>query len=510
MDLDLFAFILALIGVAIPIFAFFWEFVLVRRKRLGYRMQMDTSALDEIGTGHAGILAAMTQKDGKPLTDPSFVLVRIENDGVTAIDESDYQVLADVKAGVRIRFPGRKVAGMVVTELSDRKLGNNFGKESGLDTGQETSDADGTTGIIDLPKVPLNPGDHYKVLAILERVGKPGEPRVEVGIKGGVAKETESRTGTPRRASLLMVFMAVIILALGGVIWFSPGTPLDCATGKLRLVGSTAFEQVMREAAKSYADTCGSAEFDFDFHGSTAGLQKLAEAGENSEKTPEMVSFTDGAKDDTQPMLLPRPVAFLLFTMVANKEAGVADLTLDQVRRLYAGQISNWKEIGGRDVPVVLVSRKPGSGTRGTFQRQVLDGKREPATNSDNCRTQDSGGEPGVTRCEQDRTEDLLDIVAEVPGAIGYAEFGAASGRAKDVTAVRMAGQEAALNAAVHGAYPFWETEYAYTYGEPPANSLTASFLRYLTNQVGKDIIRSHGNRPCDELQNPVLCRPAT
>jgi hypothetical protein len=55
------------------------------------------------------------------------------------------------------------------------------------------------------------------------------------------------------------------------------------------------------------------------------------------------------------------------------------------------------------------------------------------------------------------------------------------------------------MRAAGHGTY---------TYGEPDAESLAASFLRYLTNQVGADIIRSHGDRPCAELAIPLLCRP--
>lgn len=354
----------------------------------------------------------------------------------------------------------------------------------------------------------MNPGDLYKVLAVLQRVGRADDPRVEVGIKGGIAKETESRTGLPRRARIMLVFMTLVILALGSFVWFRPDTPLDCAAGALKLTGSTAFEPVMRDAARSYAGACGGARFEFDFQGSSAGLENLEEAGRKAGDSPAVLAFSDGTKDKTQPTLLPRPIAFLLFTLVANKEAGVADLTLEQVRLLYQGKISNWKEIGGNDVPVVLVSRKPGSGTRGTFQRQVLGGDREPATNSDNCLELDRGGVPGVTRCERDRTEDLLDTVAKVRGAIGYAEYGTAAAREQDLVVVRMEGRKAELKAAVNGGYPFWETEYAYTYQEPKADSLAASFLRYLTNQVGKDIIRAHGNRPCDELQNPVFCSP--
>ncbi|MFC0116261.1 substrate-binding domain-containing protein [Kibdelosporangium aridum] len=513
MDLDLWALVLSVVGIAVPGFAFLWEFFFVGRKRLGYRVQMDTTAMEEAGSKYAGVLAGMKPESGAAaLVNPSFVLVRIENAGATTIDEHDYQVISDVKVGVRILFPGRTVAGMVVTDLNPRSLHTNFTGENNALARGVIDGADEPIGYITLPRVPLNRPDHYKVLAVLERVkgdkdGPPPKPRIEAGIKGGRVKMTASGTGMSRQTTALLVFMTVVIRGLGLVTVFNEDVPLDCATGTVKLTGSTAIEAVMREAGDMYANTCSGASFTFDFQGSSGGLSALQEAGDQLEASPPVLAFSDGAKADLQPQLLPRPVAFMLFTLVVNKDAGIGDLSIDQVRRLYDGQVQNWREIGGNDVPVTLISRKPGSGTRTTFQHQILQGKREAATNSDNCRTRDSGGDPGIIRCERDRTDDLLNGVASVRGALGYAELGAATKRT-DLVVVRMDGQKATLEAATHGAYPFWETEFAYTYQEPKADSLAASFLRYLTNQVGKDIIRSHGNRPCDELQNPVLCRP--
>nr|WP_042192590.1 substrate-binding domain-containing protein [Kibdelosporangium sp. MJ126-NF4]CTQ94567.1 Phosphate ABC transporter, periplasmic phosphate-binding protein PstS (TC 3.A.1.7.1) [Kibdelosporangium sp. MJ126-NF4] len=522
MDLDLWALVLSVVGLGVPLFAFLWEFFFVGRKRLGYRVQMDTTVMDEMSTKLAGVLARMKRENGTALVNPSFVLVRVENDGATTIDSSDYQVIPEVKAGIRIMFPGRTVSGMVVTELSKPDLRQNFDEEaSGLSSRDIVNGAGEPTGVVDLPRVPLNRNDHYKVLVILERAegrasvdasadadAKPKDPTVEAGIKGGSVRETTSRTGVPRRALAMLAFLTAVIVGLGLFTVFNKDSPLDCASGTIKLTGSTAIEAVMREAGAMYADTCSGASFGFEFQGSSAGLNTLQEAGNQAKASPDVLAFSDGAKADLQPQLLPRPVAFMLFTLVVNKDAGIGDLTIDQVRRLYAGQVANWKDIGGNDMPVTLISRKPGSGTRTTFQHQILQGKREPATNSDNCRTRDSGGEPGIIRCERDRTDDLLTGVANTSGALGYTELGAAT-RRTDLVVVRIDGQKATLEAAAHGAYPFWETEFAYTYQEPKANSLAASFLRYLTNQVGKDIIRSHGNRPCDELENPVLCRPA-
>jgi ABC-type phosphate transport system substrate-binding protein len=102
----------------------------------------------------------------------------------------------------------------------------------------------------------------------------------------------------------------------------------------------------------------------------------------------------------------------------------------------------------------------------------------------------------------------VLRTVASTPGAIGYSELGAAAGQ-KGVVPVRIGGRPATVADADHGTYPFWETEYGYTHGEPDAGSLAASLLRYLTNQVGADIIRANGDRPCADLANPAICQPA-
>lgn len=503
----------AVLGVVVPVIAAMYEFLIIGRKRLGYRVQMDTTATDAVHSQYAGVLQQLQQQDGTPLADPSFVLLRIENNGATHVDTHDYAVLDDDKAGIRVRFPGRRVAGMVVTELSDSFLRHSFGEDSGLSV---------RNGIIELPKVPLNRSAHYKVLAALERA--PGsdrgreefeDPEIVGGIKGGVGnggiQETTSHTGTPRQAIALVCFLVLVIIAQLTLSLSNRDSvaPLDCATGKVTLTGSTAFEPVLREAADAYERTCPGSDFALETRGSTDGVRGLDRAGrEKGSGSLDRLAFSDGAKGDGHPQLLPRPIAFSLFTLVINKEAGVQDLSLKQIRELYEGRIGNWSEVGGNDRPVRIVSRYSDSGTRKTFQKRVLGGTWEPDSTSENCLERDPGAPRGIVRCQRNSTGDVLNAVAGTPGAIGYSEVGAASDR-RDVLLVRIDGRPATLEGADHGAYPFWETEYAYTYGEPRAGSPAASFLRYLTNEVGKDIVRSHGHRPCAELQNPMLCRPS-
>jgi ABC-type phosphate transport system substrate-binding protein len=119
--------------------------------------------------------------------------------------------------------------------------------------------------------------------------------------------------------------------------------PLDCATGTLTLVRSTAFKPVLQEAAEAYKSTCPGATFTIETQSSGAGLRMLDGAGKaNGSGSPNLLAFSDGAKSDGYPQLLPRPITFSLFTLVINKEAGVQDLSLEQISQLYTGSITNW------------------------------------------------------------------------------------------------------------------------------------------------------------------------
>ncbi|QUQ68006.1 PstS family phosphate ABC transporter substrate-binding protein [Kutzneria sp. CA-103260] len=513
--------VLAILGILVPIGAFLGEFGVIRQKRLGYRVQMDTTPTG-VGAEYAGAWQRLEHRDGTRLVDLSFALIRIENLGRVHLEEKDYAFPEAGDVGVRLRFRGRKVAGIVATEPSDESLMSYFDGDAppGFDR-RNTTEGDHTFGVVDLPKVKLNRRGHYKVLVVLERAEgaphKPEDPEVIGTIAGGVRdgkiRETKSRTGLPP-------WIIPTVSALVAVILLEPfalnllrgnAAPIDCASGNVTIVGSTAFAPVLREAAASYQKSCPDSSFAFQTQGSQDGLNVL-----NRTKNTDTVAFSDGDKGqvlgDELPALLPRPIAFLLFTLVANKGAGVQDLTLAQVKDIFAGRVTNWKDVGGSDLPVRIVDRESSSGTRSTLEYHVL-GVSEPGENSDDC-VHPKLGTPAsdAIRCRRGDTDSLLDAVAQTSGAIGYAELGAANSRA-DLNLVKIAGQpttvDTALQAADHGAYPFWQTEYAYTYGEPKADSLGASFLRYLTNQVGRDVIRAHGDRPCAELANPVLCRPS-
>ncbi|MFI7347930.1 substrate-binding domain-containing protein [Streptomyces sp. NPDC049936] len=506
----------AVLGLTVPVVAALWEFVLAGRKRLGYRVQLDTTIRDSAASGPETTVLQRMQWDGTNLRDPSVVLLRIENAGWSPVVAGDYVAPANDPVGISIAFPGRRVVGMTVTERSPQVPPTFFvpGAEGFETTGR----------VIKLPKVILNRRAHYKVLAVLDReegFTEPEFPEPEVtagvvgGVRGGNIKKTAYYPFASRQVRWLLASL-ILVSATQSALTFAGGddtaAPLDCAAGTLHLSGSTAFAPVLREAAEQYERTCPDARIPLtanSFKGSVDGLDTLAAAGADAGPTDgrglgNRLSFSDGPKSDGRPQLLPRPVALSLFTLVVHEDAGVRDLSLKQVRDIYAGRVTDWSQVGGKDVPVRLVSRNPGSGTRTTLERQVLDGRALPAVTTADCAGL-APDRPG--RCEVGGTATLLDTVASTPGAIGHSEVGAASAR-DDLRQVRIDGYPATLEGADEGAYPYWQTEIAYTWGEPPADSIAAGFLRYLSDEVGKDVIHSKGHRPCSELDKPLLCRP--
>ncbi|WP_345128165.1 substrate-binding domain-containing protein [Streptomyces chiangmaiensis] len=186
---------------------------------------------------------------------------------------------------------------------------------------------------------------------------------------------------------------------------------------------------------------------------------------------------------------------------------GVENLKLDQIRDIFAGRVENWSEVGGNPVPVHLINRDPGSGTRSTLVRKVLDGREPPQFTETDCAAMDP---KRYGRCEVGSTDTVLDTTASTPGGIGYSEAAGVDGHdaAGSLVKVTIDGKKPTVEGVEDSNYPYWQTEFAYTYGEAPAGSVAAAFLNFLTQQSGRDILRDHGHGLCSEAQNSGECRP--
>ncbi|MFC7976504.1 substrate-binding domain-containing protein [Streptomyces cinereoruber] len=508
---NLIAVVTALLGVLVSIGVAWYQWWVLRQRRIGYRVQLDTAIGDgangaaaSTGTG-TGAAVRRGYFDASPgLEDATLVLLRIENDGALSVAHEHYTDGDD--HGLTVEFTGRHVKAVVVTAPDHPRLLSHFPESW-------TGPAEGATSIA-LPKVPLNRGAYYKLLVLLGGGPIGGAVEVDGSISEGRVHPTRSLTPDDKppvfsRAALsVTVGLTACVVALAAIIVREEvPPPIGCARGTLTVTGSTAFAPVAKELAKRYEKDCSGATVLVDAHGSTTGVRELDAAGRKAAAAkkgpPAVVALSDGHKPNGHPELRGTPVAVSLFTLVVHDGVPVITLTRDQVRSIHRGDITNWGVLGGPNLPIRLVSRNAGSGTREVFQRRVL-GENEPAHSSLDCEHRDDP-RAKVTRCELDSTEQVLEAVARIPGAVGYGEL-RASGTVKGLHRVAIGGRDADVDELGTSDYPYREIEYAYTWGEPPAGSLAASFLTYLTRGAGQDVVRVHGHLPCATPKGLRVC----
>ncbi|MGW0538475.1 substrate-binding domain-containing protein [Streptomyces sp. NPDC003032] len=502
----------AVLGLFATVGALWYERRVPRRKRIGYRVQMDTAIGDNVRTGGANARLGLFDETPE-MSDATLVLLRVENDGSQSVSDADYTGRA--LHGLTAVFTGRTIRGLAVTAPTGADhLMEHFTPGAGLRY-------EGST--LHIPRVPLNRGQHYKLLVLLTGGPVGGEVTMSGGIQAGEVQPNRSTTPDDkpplfsRPAQLLTVLLTLSVITLASIIVLRDADPppIECATGELTVLGSTAFAPVAKELADKYEKDCPGSAITVSAHGSAAGVRELHDEGRRfagrdaadgaRKKTgsPPLLTFSDGPKSDGFPRLSETRVAVSVFALVLNDRVPLRNLTRPEARRLYRGDVRNWKELGGPDLPVVLVSRGSSSGTRDTLQRRVLGGAFEIKASSNDCLSKDDPSVP-VTRCELDSTEQVLDAVGRIPGAIGYSELRAAEGL-KGLHRLNLDGHEPSAEELAKSGYPYREIEYAYTYGQPPADSLASSFLAYARG-TGLDVIRTHGHLPCATPEGLRIC----
>jgi phosphate transport system substrate-binding protein len=206
-----------------------------------------------------------------------------------------------------------------------------------------------------------------------------------------------------------------------------------------------------------------------DAGGSGEGLKQVAEGTVNiGNSDVEAAEKLDASKAS---QLVDHKVCVVTMAPIVNKDVtagGVKNLTKQQLTDIFTGKITNWKEVGGADESIVLITRPESSGTRATFKKYALGGATEASNKS--METDDSGV--------------LLQNVKTTKGAIGYV---ALSYLTKDagVDTVSLDGVAPTLENTYSGKYPVWTYEHMYTKGTP--NETTQKFLDYImSDEYGK------------------------
>lgn len=233
-------------------------------------------------------------------------------------------------------------------------------------------------------------------------------------------------------------------------------------SGTITAAGSSALKPLADDAADAFAELYPDVAITIDAGGSGEGLKQVSEGtvdiGNSDVPAEDKLDAAQAAE------LVDHQVCVITMAPIVNMdvaEAGVTDLTKEQLISIFTGETTNWSEVGGPDEDIVLVTRPTSSGTRATFQKYALDGNEEASNAS--METDDSGV--------------LLQNVKDTKGAIGYVALSYLTDDA-GVATVAIDGVEPTLENTYNGTYPVWTYEHMYTKGEP--NEVVSAFLEYI------------------------------
>ncbi len=254
------------------------------------------------------------------------------------------------------------------------------------------------------------------------------------------------------------VAMGVAIVMAGGC-----GRRAESVT----LAGSTAFAPFAEKLGQQFAARNPGLRVAVQGGGSTVGIQ-AAQQGKAQIGMADLVKLPKEADGLTSVVVARDGIA-----VIVNPANLVENLTLDQIRDIFCGKVGNWKDVGGRDGAITLVSREAGSGTRSSFEQIVGNIKL-----SARALVQDSNGS-------------IRETVAGDPLAIGYLSHGLINERIKALT---VAGTPCSTEAVMAGSYPLVRPIFLLTRGEP--QGAAGKFIAFVLSEAGQAQIRKDGLIP--------------
>lgn len=469
-----------------------------RKPILSSRVRIDTPFGYDVGD----VISLQGKHSAVP--DPGMVVVRVANTGGSAIEVDDYV------SPLVLRFPERQVVSVDVTESEPKKLEQVIPQLPEFSIGPEQ---------ITLPRIELQPGNSFKLVVILS--GTKPDTAYQVTTEGHLREGSITTEQTNRRTTFDTAMWRGLTVALAGAFVVvlllnivSPFTPrpegLVCVPGKLALAGSSAFGRAATELAGSYGAYCPESRIEILTPGSIEGLRQLSSPNANK---PVDLALSDGMADPYEFPRLdphPRPLSIVPFTFVVHHDAPVQNISVDQAQEIFKGEARLWSDITGNPsdtAEIRVIGRKESSGTRRTMEQRVFGTPdfpvKQAVPNSDTCVDRWPGTPADHTVvCERESTGDLVNRVAQVRFAIGYADVPDVE-QTSGVRAISLNGR-GATREGIRSGYPFWTVEYVYSRGPIQVGSLAAAFTDYMTSADGNEKVRQFKYFGCADVAD--LC----
>lgn len=258
---------------------------------------------------------------------------------------------------------------------------------------------------------------------------------------------------------------------------------LGCAgfaanAGNVIVNGSTTVLPAMQKISENFMKENPSVHVSISGGGSGHGIKALMEKttdiamASRDMKPAEVKAVKDGGSEAVRYV-----VAIDAIIPIVHPKNAVQDLTIEQIRDIYAGRITNWKEVGGDDARITVISRDSSSGTFETWESLVMNGERI----QQRALLQASNGA-------------VLQTVAKNPNAIGYVGMGYLT---KDIKALHVGGIEATMKTAETFKWPLSRELYLFTNGQAAGD--TKALLDFALSQEGQKSVKDVGFVPVSQ-----------
>jgi len=254
---------------------------------------------------------------------------------------------------------------------------------------------------------------------------------------------------------------------------FLAASVTTASAGRLVLKGSTTVLPIAQKISEAYMAAHPDVKISLSGGGSGNGIKAVIDQTADIGNSSRFIKGKE-VKLATGKGVLPVPhrIALDCIVPVIHPDNPVDDLSLDQLKQIYLGKITNWKQVGGPDKKIVVISRDSSSGTFDAWKSLVM--KKERVT--PRALTQPSNG-------------GLVTQVATTKGAIAYIALGYMN---KEVKAVRVDGVKGSAETTLNGRYPISRPLFMFTNGWPKGETL--DFINFILSKKGQALVEEAGS----------------